>query len=490
MTSSISSVGNISSAGLGSGLDVNSIITSLMAIESRPLDMLKVQATSLNTQISTYGKLQSYFSTMRDKANALTSLTLWDGTTASVSDTSAVKVTTSTGSTAGTYSVNVQNLAAAQTVVSSAFADSSADLGIGSLVIELGTWTGDPGDPFTAKTGTAAVTVDIAEGESSLSAIRDKINSAGAGVVASIVTDASGARLSIRSKETGVENAFRITATETFDDGDPATGLSSLSFDLGGGASQLTRKQTAANALVQINGIDVESATNTLDNVVDGLSMTLLKPTATAVDVTVAADTETIKTRLTEFVTTYNELNNYLRTQTAYNAETRKGGTLQGDQSAVSLQNQLRLVLNQASTASGTWSQLSQVGITMGKDGTLSVDSTKLDAALVNLPELEKLLSGDGADAGSTGFIRRYKEMADAALSIDGTFTTRKDGLQSKLDRNGKSQDVLEVRLAQVEARLRRQYTALDQSMASLNGLSSYVSQQMAMLAKTSSSDS
>lgn len=490
MTTSISSVGSLSSAGLGSGLDVSSIITSLMAIESRPLDLLKQQATSLNTQISTYGKLQNYFSTMRDKANALTSLTLWDGTTASVSDASAVKVTTSTGSTAGSYSVNVQNLAAAQTVVSNTFADSGTALGAGSLVIELGTWTGDPGDPFTPKSGASAVTVDIVDGQSSLAEVRDAINAADAGVVASIVNDVNGARLSIRSKETGEENAFRITATETVDDGDPATGLSALSFDLGGGPSELTRKQTAANSLVQINGIDVESATNTLDNVVDGLSMTLLKPTATAVDVTVAADTETIKTKLNEFVTAYNELNNYLRTQTAYNASTKTGGALQGDQSAVSLQNQLRLVLNQASTASASWSQLSQVGITMAKDGTLSVNSTQLDAALVNLPELEKLFAGDGADTGSSGFIRRYKEMADAALSIDGTFTMRKDGLQSKLDRNGKSQDALEVRLAQVEARLRRQYTALDQSMASLNGLSNYVSQQMAMLAKTSSSDS
>ncbi|MCK6433497.1 MAG: flagellar filament capping protein FliD [Burkholderiaceae bacterium] len=490
MTTSISSVGSLSSAGLGSGLDVSAIISSLMAIESRPLDLLKQQATSLNTQISTYGKLQNYFSTMRDKANALTSSTLWDGTTASVSDTSAVKVTTSTGSTAGSYSVNVQSLAAAQTVVSNTFADSGTALGAGSLVIELGTWTGDPGDPFTPKSGAAAVTVDIVDGQSSLAEVRDAINAADAGVVASIVNDVNGARLSIRSKETGAENAFRITATETVDDGDPATGLSALSFDLGGGPSELTRKQTAANSLVQINGIDVESATNTLDNVVDGLSMTLLKPTATAVDVTVAADTETIKTKLNEFVTAYNELNNYLRTQTAYNASTKTGGALQGDQSAVSLQNQLRLVLNQASTASASWSQLSQVGITMAKDGTLSVNSTQLDAALVNLPELEKLFAGDGADTGSSGFIRRYKEMADAALSIDGTFTMRKDGLQSKLDRNGKSQDALEVRLAQVEARLRRQYTALDQSMASLNGLSNYVSQQMAMLAKTSSSDS
>lgn len=485
MTSSITGVGSLSSAGLGSGLDVNGIVQSLLAIEARPLDQLKEQATGLNTQISTFGKLQSLFSGMRDKANALTSLTVWDSTTATVADATAIKVATGTGSIAGNYSVNVQTLAAGQTVVSSAFASATSELSFGSLSIELGAWSGTPTDTFTPKSGTSAVTIDIAEGQTSLEAIRDQINGAGAGVVASIVTDATGARLSIRSKDTGAENAFRITATETFDDGDAAAGLSALSFDLLGGPSQLTRKQTATNAQVQVNGIDVSSASNTLDNVVDGLTITLLKQTTAAVDVTVAGDTAGIKTRITDFVTAYNELNNFLRQQTAYNADTKVAGPLQGDASAVGLGNRLRSVLNEASSASASWARLADVGVTMGKDGALSVDNTKLDAALVNLPELEKLLATDGADAASSGFMRRYKDLADAALASDGTFTTRNDSLQSRLRRNEQNQDHMQQRLDQIEARLRRQYTALDKTMSSMNGLASYVAQQMALLAKT-----
>ena len=226
-TTPISGVGNLSSAGLGSGLDVASIVQSLMQIESRPLEVLKAQQKDIDTQISTYGKLQSYFSALRDKSSALTSATLWNGTTATSSD-AAVKVTAGAGAAAGSYQVNVATLAKSQTLTASAAA--SGTFNEGSITIELGAWTGSPIDTFTAKAGGAPVVVDIAAGETSIEAVRDKINAADAGVVASIVNDANGARLSIRSKETGAENGFRITTTETVSDANAATGLSALDY--------------------------------------------------------------------------------------------------------------------------------------------------------------------------------------------------------------------------------------------------------------------
>ena len=479
--------GSVSSAGLGSGLDVNSIITSLMAVEAKPLDALKTQATSLNSKISTYGKLQSAFSALQDKSNALTSLSLWQSTTATPSDATAIKVSTGTGSVAGNYAVKVTKLAASQTVTSSALPAGSS-LNSGMLTIQLGTWTGSPVDGFTNKTGAAAINVDISEADTSLTSIRDKINAAGAGVVASIVTDASGSRLSIRSKETGAENAFRITATETFDDGDATTGLSSLAFDLAGGASQMTQGQVASNAQAQINGIDVSSTSNTLSNVVDGLTISLLKETANPVDVTVAADTASVKTKISEFVTAYNDLASQLRTQTAYNADSKVAGALQGDASAVSLITQLRGVLNVSSSASTTWSRMSDVGISMQSDGTLKIDDSKLSNALNNLPELNKLLNTIGSDNASSGFVRRYKALADAALGSKGSFETKNQSLQSMLRRNSKDQDNMQLRLDQTETRLRKQYQALDSSMSSLNGLSSYVTAQLAAMNKSSNS--
>lgn len=198
MATSVSGVGSISSTGIGSGLDVTSILNQLMAVEQRPLDLLKTQASTLNGKLSNVGKLQGYFSALRDKANALTSSTLWSSTIATSADAAAVKVSTGTNAVAGSYAVNVTRLAVGQTVTSTAMASSAATLSEGTLTIELGSWgAGDPPADFSAKSGSTPVVVNIGAGEISLSAIRDKINAAGAGVSATIVSDASGARLSL-----------------------------------------------------------------------------------------------------------------------------------------------------------------------------------------------------------------------------------------------------------------------------------------------------
>jgi flagellar hook-associated protein 2 len=478
-TTPISGVGNLSSAGLGSGLDVTSIVQSLMQIESRPLEALKAQQKDITTQLSTYGKLQSYFSALRDKSSALTSLTLWSSTTATSSD-AAVKVTAGAGAAAGNYEVNVATLAKSQTLTASAAA--SGTFNEGSITIELGAWSGAPLDTFTAKAGATPVAITIGAGEASIESVRDKINAAGAGVVASIVNDASGARLSIRSKDTGAENGFRITTAETTDDGGAATGLSALDFDPAGGSAQMTAAQMGADATLTINGIAITSASNTLTNVVDGLTVNLLKTTTSPADVSVALDTETVKTKVTEFVTAFNELASFMRTQMAYNDETKVAGALQGDSSAVGLLRQMRSVINEGSTASGVWSRLSDIGIAMKSDGTLAVDATQLNKGLADLPELKKLFATTGADSESTGFMQRFRLLADAALGADGTFQARDDSLKAMQRRNSRTQESMEARLAATEARMRQQYTALDATMAQLNGLSGYLTQQLKAL--------
>lgn len=489
MISSVANVGSISSAGLGSGLDVNSLVTQLMAIENKPLDALKSAATALNSKLSTYGKLQSYFSALQDKSNALTSSTLWSAVVASSGDPTAVKVSTDSGAAAGNYSVQVNKLAAAQTVTAAALPSSASTLNEGTLSIELGAWTEvDDGNGgvnttgFTAKSGSTPITVAIGAGDTSLASIRDKINAAGAGVVASIVNDANGARLSLRSKETGAENGFRISAAETVDDGVAGTGLSALAFDAAGGSSNMLRSRSASNAEALVNGIAVSSASNTLNNVVDGMTLTLAKVSSDPVEVSVATDTEGAKKKITDFVSAYNDLASYLRTQTTYNDAAKTGGPLQGDQGANALQRQLRDVLNQASTASGTYSRLSDIGVTMQRDGTLAVDDTKLSNAVTNLPELKKLLATDGAENASSGFVRRWKRLADSALGLGGTFESRTEGLNASLRTNSKNQDSMSLRLSYTENRMRAQYTALDTQMAKLNNLSAYMTQQITLM--------
>jgi flagellar hook-associated protein 2 len=498
-TTTSTTTGSISSAGIGSGLDVKGIISSLMAVESQPLTLLQNKASTVTTEISAVGQIQSLTSTMADKARALSQSSLWKQTASSSADPTVVTADTSTGSAAaGDYSVSVQQLAQGQTVTSSVAA--GAGLTAGTLTIQLGTYTSDglapPTTTFANAAGSSAVNITIGAGDTSLGAIRDKINAANAGVSASIITDANGSRLSLRSTTTGAANGFKITASETTDDGDPATGLSALGFDgsTGAAATQLSLNQYALNAKATVNGIAIESATNKLSNVSDGLSLTLLKKSDTPVDVNVSTDTASMQKAITDFVSAYSALQSYISLQTKYDASTsvaagtaRQDGPLEGDPSIVGFQNQLRGVINTTSTTSAMFSRLSDIGIAVQKDGTLAISSsTKLTAALSNPAELQKLFATQGTSNENTGIAVRFANMGDRATGVDGALFSRSDGLKGELSRNQKQQDDMQVHLDATQTRLTAQYQALDTTMSKMNALSSYVTQQVALMQKSS----
>ena len=495
MTTTSSTTGSISSAGLGSGLDVKSIISSLMAVEAQPLTLLQNKASTVNTEISAVGQIQSLTSTLSDKAHALSSTSLWTQTTSSSADTSVVTADTSTGTAAaGDYSVAVQQLAQGQTVTSSIAA--GAALGQGTLTIQLGTYASDgqvpPTTTFTDQPDSAAVTITIGAGDTALNSIRDKINAANAGVSASIITDANGSRLSLRSSTTGAVNGFKITAAETTDDGVAGTGLSALNYDPTGSGAQLVLNQSALNAKATVNGIAIESASNKLTNISDGLSLTLLKKTDSPIDVTVASDTASMQKAITDFVSAYSSLQSYISLQTKYDAGTtvsagtsRTDGPLEGDPSVIGFQNQLRGVVNTTSTTSSLFARLSDIGITVQKDGTLSnTSATKLTAALAHPDELQKLFATQGTTNENTGIAVRFAALATKATTIDGSLFSRTSGLQGELSRNSKQQDDMQVHLDATQARLTAQYQALDTTMAKMSALSSYVTQQVTLMEK------
>jgi flagellar hook-associated protein 2 len=372
-----------------------------------------------------------------------------------------------------------------------------AALSQGTLTIQLGTWSSDGAMPATTsftKAGSAAVSITIGAGETSLSAIRDKINAAGAGVSASIISDANGSRLSLRSTTTGAANGFKITATETTDDSDPTVGLSALSFDAATGAtnSQLTLNQYALNAKATVNGISIESATNKLSNISDGLSLTLLKKSDTPVGVNVAADTATMQKAITDFVSAYSSLQSYISLQTKYDSSTagaagtaRHDGPLEGDPSIVGFQNSMRAVVTTTSSTSSMFSRLSDLGIAVQKDGTLSVaNATKMTSALAHPDELSKLFTTYGSTNENTGIAVRFATMADNATSVNGALFSRSDGLKGELSRNQKQQDDMQTHLDATQARLTAQYQALDTTMSKMTALSAYVTQQVTLMEK------
>lgn len=464
----------ISSTGIGSGIDVQSIVAQLVALERRPLTTLETAATFMQTQISAYGQIQSLTSTLSDAAAALSKASLWQKSSATSGDTTALTASATGTSAAGSYTVVASQLARSQSLASGTFASPTTVVGAGTLTIDVGTWAGDL-SAHTPKAGTTALTVTLTDPNTTLAQVRDAINAAGGAVNAAIVQDAGGARLTLTAKSTGLENALRVTGTGA---------LGTLAYAPDVGATGLTQTQSAANALATVNGLPIESPSNQLSSVLEGVSLTLLKASATPVSVTVASDSGSQRKALTEFVTAYNALNSFLATQTGYDEQAKVGGSLQGDSAAVGLRNQLRGMLRQTGGVSDVFNSLSQMGFDIQRDGSIKLDNAKLDAALAQPAEMVKLFSepADIGNPGRAGLGVRMKDLLGRLVGAEGPLTSRTEGLQARLKRNEKDQDRLEDRVAQVEARLLRQYQALDASMGQLNSLSTYMTQQLSML--------
>ena len=483
-TVSSTGTGTISSAGIGSGLDVNSIVTQLMAIEQRPLKALQTKASTIQSTVSEYGKIKSAVSTLNGLAVKLASNTTW-GQTVTNSSSTAVAAS-SNGATAGTYQVEVSSLASVQTIASSdPTVTKSKLIGSGTLHIELGTLGAPVGSPPTlppafTPSGTPAVDITIGATDT-VSDIRDKINAAGAGVTALIMTDANGSRLLIRSNSTGAASGFRTSVTDADGNNTDASGLSSLAYDPSAGIGNMTRTQTAANAVATLNGLAVSSATNTLSNIVDGLTLTLTAPTTTPVTVNVVTDTDTLKKTITDFAAAYSAVYKLIADDTKYDPSSKTGGVLQGDSAASGMQKQLRTMAGGSSSASAMFAHLSDAGLQIQVDGSMTVNDTKLSSALANLGELKKLFANsDLSDPTLDGFAKRFRGVTDTLLGVEGSLSTRTTGLGLALQRNQKDQDSLNLRLAGTEKRLRAQYTALDATMATLTTQSSYITQQIA----------
>ncbi len=472
----------ISSAGIGSGLDIESLVSKLVAAERTPITQLTQRTDGLKTELSAFGKVQSALSTLRDAAAKLTTPSTWAGTLATSSDTTAVSVSAGAGAAIGSVSVQVNQLASAQTLVSGTpFASAATTVGQGSLTITLGAWgsDGNGGTTFTDKAGGTPVTINIGDGQDTLTGIRDAINGANAGVTASIVNDANGSRLTLRSTATGETNGFRI---------DAGGGLTDLGYDPRIGVTSLIQTLPAQNARALINGIDVSSESNTLKEAIDGLNITLLKTTTIPASVAVTQDKDSIKKLITDFTTAYNAVNALMRDQTKYDSASKTAGPLQADATAVGLQNQLRSIIGGSTSLAGSVSRLAQIGLEPGSDGNLKTTDAKLTTGLSDLDSMKQLFMGldSGGVSSNNGFAQRIRAYVDGALSTDGRLSSRQAGIQKQIDNNNKRQDELEKHSSQTEARLRARYSALDTQMSQLNGLSNYVTQQMALLNKSS----
>jgi flagellar hook-associated protein 2 len=473
----------LSSPGIGSGLDVSSIVSQLVAVERKPIEQLQAKTAAIQTKLSSFGLLQNYATNVRDIADRLTKPDFWTATAATSSDVASIGVTSTTTATAGSYLVNVTQLAKVQNLASKAYATSATTVGSGTLHIELGGWD-DGLTTFTADATKTAIDIDIAPGSDSLDAIKTKINAANAGVTASIVTDAGGAKLVLTSANTGANSAVRITAVDNDGNNTDASGLSALAFNPATTPGQMSQTQAAKNAQATINGLAVSSATNKLENVIAGVTLTVNKETTSPVEVKVALDTAAIKKALGDFAKAFSDISGYITQQTKYDAATKKAAALQGDRSALTLQSNLRSIFLDNSGASQVFARLSDVGLQIQTDGSMKVNDTKLSAALADPTEVAKLFTSTAsADPNEHGFAVRVKTLANALIGNDGVITSRTKGLKDSIARNTHQQEQLEKRVQLMQDRLTKQYGALDVSLSKINAQNSSLSQALKALA-------
>jgi flagellar hook-associated protein 2 len=393
---------SISSPGIGSGLDVNSIVSKLMSVEQQPLTLLDTKEASYQSKITAYGSLQSALSTFQTAVQGLSDATKLLSTKATPADTTVLGASASSIAVPGSYSVEVSKLAQSQKLIAVGQASTTATIGVGTLSFDFGTISGatvDSSGKYTGATftsnGNGVKTVTINASNNSLLGIRDAINQANIGVSATIVNDGgtSPYRLALTSTAIGQSNSMKITTTDA--------GLTALlGQDPGSNTGQnLSETITAQNAQLTVDGVAVSKTSNSVSDVIQGVTLNLLKTNVgAATTVTVAHDSASVTTAVNAFAKAYNDLNTAMSGLSSYDASTKTAGILQGDSALRTIQYQIRNTLSSAITGAGSsYTTLSSIGVSFQKDGTLSVDSTKLQSAIdTNFDNIAGLFAATG----------------------------------------------------------------------------------------------
>lgn len=409
---------SITSPGLGSGLDVNSIVTQLVAAEGQPATLrLDRKEANLQARLSGYGTLRSSLSSFQSSLSKLSSMSSFQANTAISSAKDVLVATADKSAAAGNYQLDVTQLATAHSLVTDAslpggqFSSLSDVVGTGTLTFKFGTTVADTDSytSFTQNADAATATVEITDG--SLTGIRDAINNADIGVSASIIYDGSYYRLTLASDDTGAANSMEITVADDDANATDASGLSLLSFNAG--ANHLQQTAAAKDAALTLNGVAVSSASNRLSDTVDGVTFNLLS--AGSSTVTVSQNTAEASKLIKGFVDSYNNLTKGINSLAGYDAATQKSGVLNGDGIVSSIKNQVdRLLTTPVDGVTGDYSILAEIGITRNtEDGTLNLDDTKLQASLRdNMSDVVDLFAASGRTDDS---LIQYQGSSDAS---------------------------------------------------------------------------
>ncbi|PWK83086.1 flagellar filament capping protein FliD [Fulvimonas soli] len=449
-SSSSSSSAVLSSAGIGSGLDVDAIVTALVnAKKAGPSQQISNQTTQLQAQEAGLTALGSALNSLQSTLDKLASSITYNTYSATLSDTALGTTSTLPNAQPGTYKVVVDHLATAQKRASDAYPAGST-VGAGTLTISVG-----------------GKSMDLAvSGTDSLGSLATAINQSAdnPGVQATVVNGASGAQLLLTSTKTGVANAFTVSASADSD-----SGLSALAARLDAAGDNEAR-----DASLSIDGIAVTSASNSVSGVLNGVTLNLAATGSATL--TVSQDTSAVESALDDFVSAYNSYASTVSTLSSYDQDSKTAGVLLGDTTLLSIQRQINSVLS-GKVAGNAIGSLAALGVTRNADGTLSLDSGKLGDALKDNPGAVQDLF-----AGANGYATRLNSALDGFTASDGIIATRTASIEKQLTSLSKKSADLDARMSAYEAQLRQQYTALDTLMSSLNNTSSYLTSALKQL--------
>jgi flagellar hook-associated protein 2 len=468
-TSTPVSVASSSSAGAagGSVIDVSSLVSQLVAATQGPqAAVITSQTKGVTAEISALGTLKGALSAFQSSLSTLDSLKAFGVQTATTSDKTIVTATATSSAVAGSYNVTVSKLAQAQQLVSKPIVGgSSAVLGTGSLLIQLG--------------ASSSFSVAIDSTDDTPAGIAAAINSAtdNPGVTATVITGTDGAHLVLSSTVTGAANTIQVSET------DGGTNLSSLTYN-GVSTANYAENSKAQDAVFSIAGVGYTSPSNTT-TALSGVTLNLsgITPGITSATVTVASDTDTISKNVAAFVDAYNTMQTALATLGSYDASSGTAGPMLGDAMLQGVQNEIRQSLNSVvSTGASTYNTLVSIGITTNGDGTLSLDSAKLSAALNTDSNAVGNLFG-----GANGVATKLNTQITNELAGGGPISSRGQSLLKQEDALTQRQTDLDTRMAALSASLTQQFSALDTLLSTLQTTSSYLSQAFSTLPQVQS---
>lgn len=430
-------------SGVGSGIDTASLITGLVNADSGRLNALKAKQTSTNSAISTLSDISTALGTLQSAVDALSTAN-GVGSYSGTSSSSAIAISTTGNARPGAYSMNVTQLAKAQRTYSNTYAAANTAVGqSGTLSIQVGS-------------GTPA-SINIA-GSDTLDQIAAKINSAGARVSASVFYDGSAYRLQVSGLDSGKDNALTFSQS---------------GLDLGLNVAANT-VQKAQNSIVNIDGFDVQRSTNQVVGAIQGVTLALTATTTAPVDVTVASDSKGLATKIQSVVTAYNSVLSKINTAAGKGSTKASNSELASDSTLRGITNRLSSAL-QTVKGSGKYNTLGSVGLSLQRDGTLSLDTSKLNAAVTaDAGAVSALFAG--TDSSNTGVMAALSSTIKAYNQTGtGLLTQHQSDLQSRVKTMTDSVNREQDRLDRYQTLLQKQFAAMDTTVTSNNSDMSYL---------------